>query len=181
MLMSASLTAIASYRAYVFYPVGWATNPSGKWRPHRSLTRHDSSTPTLHLQTLTLILSTVQLEPGAHWSVIETQVSIIVACLPAARALLVRFFPGTLGSKLRGGFVKTSHYGDPVSGSGSGSGSGGAGAAAAKVSKTVSYSVDFSSRSHVGDDSGFIRLVEVGPPAAGAGNGAGAGAGVGKV
>lgn len=38
------------------------------------------------------------MEPLNHWSVIECQIAIVCACLPASRAVVAHFFPSVVGA-----------------------------------------------------------------------------------
>lgn len=99
------------------------------------------------------------------WSGLEVAVSIIVACLPALRVLLVGVLPGIFASLVsrgghtsRGGYVKETGF---SSGSGrNGGGGGGGSSAAARESRRRKSMVFFSSKDR--EEDGNESQIELG-------------------
>ncbi|KAJ6045178.1 uncharacterized protein N7446_003380 [Penicillium canescens] len=88
---------------------------------------------------------TLGLYPLIHWSVIETQIAIMCACLPAFRALIGRWFPGLLGgSRGRTYPSNAAEYVRQTEGN-------------SNINKSVSYSVNYASRS----ENSVVELVDV--------------------
>ncbi|KAJ5474301.1 hypothetical protein N7475_003867 [Penicillium sp. IBT 31633x] len=92
---------------------------------------------------------TLGLYPLIHWSVIETQISILCACLPAFRALLGRWWPRLLdGSTNRrttsrsAGYFQTKSTGND-----------------SRINKSVTYSVNYEPRSTTNSDLELLDLV----------------------
>ncbi|KAL4893256.1 hypothetical protein BDV59DRAFT_201845 [Aspergillus ambiguus] len=101
---------------------------------------------------------TYEMEALNRWSVIECQIAIICACLPASRAMLIRFFPRILGVSTGQASTGRPHQYKTPSEAELRSGplthkSG--------ISKTVAYSVDYGSKSQRRVSNGFTRLPEV--------------------
>ncbi|CEJ53790.1 Putative Integral membrane protein [Penicillium brasilianum] len=92
------------------------------------------------------INQTVGLFPLIHWSVIEVQISIMCACLPAFRALVGRWFPGLIGSARRTYASHTMEGYNRHTGGNS------------NINKSVSYSVNYTSRS---ETNSAVELVDV--------------------
>jgi len=98
------------------------------------------------------------------WSGLEVAVSIIVACLPALRVLLIGVLPGIFSSLIswgahtsRGGYVKETGF---SSGSGRNGGGGGGGSAPAKGSRQRRSMVFFSSKDR--EEDGNESQIELG-------------------
>ncbi|KAK1141823.1 hypothetical protein N8T08_008488 [Aspergillus melleus] len=120
-VMGSVLTIIAIIRVVVFWNNRWAEN------------------------------ETYGLYPLMHWSVIECQISVMCACLPASRALISHFFPGILGNSTRRtyGTGPSNWYNkEPSQGN-------------SKIAKSVSYSVNYAPRSHQDDTTSMVELMEV--------------------
>ncbi|RJE18617.1 integral membrane protein [Aspergillus sclerotialis] len=103
---------------------------------------------------------TVTLAPVNHWSTIEVQITIVCACLPITRAMLVRFFPGIAGVS------GERSYPYPTGGTGGRSNRAAFGSRQAgdsHISKTVSYSVNYASNPRRTSSDDMVHLVEVGP------------------
>ncbi|KAJ5112368.1 hypothetical protein N7532_000413 [Penicillium argentinense] len=96
------------------------------------------------------INQTLGLYPLIHWSVIECQIAVLCACLPASRALIGRWFPNLLGSSRR-------TYGSTAPGNWSNNVNFGQDS---KINKSVSYSVNYASRSHRDDSNSDVELVD---------------------
>lgn len=109
-LITFSLTIIAIIRVVVFWNNRWGAN------------------------------QTLGLYPLIHWSVIETQISVMCACLPGFRALISRWLPGLLGDSMR----RTYATGDMDSYHQSGGNS--------IINKSVTYEVNYSPRSETNSD-----------------------------
>ncbi|KAE8355451.1 hypothetical protein BDV28DRAFT_163073 [Aspergillus coremiiformis] len=94
---------------------------------------------------------TVSLYPMIHWSVIESQVAIICACLPSFRALLNHFFPGVFSGSSRRTYASgpSNLYAKPQSNGQS------------RISKSVSYSVQYTSPSQRDYSNSFVQLVDL--------------------
>lgn len=100
------------------------------------------------------------MEPLNFLSVIECQVAISCACLPAARAIIVRYLPGILSSsdnddssgRMHSSWVHQSKEGITDSSKTHKRGF---------ISKSVSYSVDIGAKSQSHDSDGFIKLTGV--------------------
>ncbi|KZN84585.1 hypothetical protein EN45_087260 [Penicillium chrysogenum] len=116
-IVGAVLTIIAIIRVVVFWNNRWGVN------------------------------QTLGLYPLVHWSVIETQIAIMCACLPAFRALLGRVFPGLLGGSSRTYASPAVDYYHKQTGTNG------------NINKSVSYSVNYASRSETNSD---IELVATG-------------------
>ncbi|OGM49810.1 integral membrane protein [Aspergillus bombycis] len=116
--MGLVLTIVAILRVVVFWYNRWNKNP------------------------------TVELQPINVWSVIECQIAVVCACLPAARAVLVRFFPG-----LMGGSVGESDARKATRPSASGT--------SGKISQTMTYTVEYSRRAQERASNSAVNLVEL--------------------
>ena len=82
-----------------------------------------------------------------HWSVIESQISVMCACLPAFRALVGRWFPRFLGgSSNRTNPSNMVEYYNKMP------------TANSNINKSVSYSVNYETRSAVNSD---VELVDM--------------------
>ncbi|KAJ5484342.1 hypothetical protein N7453_012296 [Penicillium expansum] len=90
---------------------------------------------------------TLGLYPLMHWSVIESQISVMCACLPAFRAVVGRWFPRFLGG--------SSHQTDP---SNMAEYYNKMPTANSNINKSVTYSVNYETRSAGNSD---VELVEV--------------------
>lgn len=132
----------------------WDSNPTGEstWPPSAA-SISISPVSRLNPSELTVILP-VTLAPVLHWSTIEVQITIVCACLPITRAMLVRLFPGVVGGESdqqsnpyppgrasKAGFSR--RPGD------------------SHISKTVSYSVNYTSKPQRRDSDSMVHLVEV--------------------
>ncbi|KAI9369169.1 hypothetical protein BJX61DRAFT_549774 [Aspergillus egyptiacus] len=101
---------------------------------------------------------TYEMQALNRWSVIECQIAITCACLPATRPMLVRFFPNVLGAST--GQASTGHphkYREPSEAELRT----GPLTHKSSISKTVSYSVDYGSKSQRRLSNGFTPLTEV--------------------
>ncbi|KAJ5484109.1 hypothetical protein N7539_005905 [Penicillium diatomitis] len=110
------LTVVAIIRAVVFWRNRWGVN------------------------------QTKGLYPLLRWSLIEVEISVMCACLPAFRALIGRFFPALVGSERRTYATHTMegysrHTGHP-----------------SNINKSVSYSVNYHNRS---ETHSVVELVDV--------------------
>lgn len=92
------------------------------------------------------INQTSGLFPLIHWSVIEVQISVMCACLPAFRALVGRYFPSLVGSARRTYASHTMEGYNRHTGGNS------------NINKSVSYSVNYASRS---ENHSAVELVDV--------------------
>lgn len=92
------------------------------------------------------INQTSGLFPLIHWSVIEVQISVMCACLPAFRALVGRYFPSLIGSARR---TYASHTMEGYNRHTEGN---------SNINKSVSYSVNYTSRS---ENNSVVELVDV--------------------
>ncbi|KAJ5242950.1 uncharacterized protein N7469_001277 [Penicillium citrinum] len=104
------------------------------------------------------INQTLGLYPLIFWSVIECQISILCACLPASRALLARWFPALLGGSSARTYGRT--YGSAApenrnNGTKNGQNS--------TINKSVSYSVNYTARSQNDDSNSDVELVDRDP------------------
>lgn len=94
-----------------------------------------------------------KLAPVNHWSTIECQIAVVCACLPMCRAMLAHFFPRLVSESkaesYQHGTAKTSQA--PRSGHRLGD---------SHISKTVSYTVDYSSNPETRSDS-LVHLVDI--------------------
>ncbi|KAE8356106.1 hypothetical protein BDV28DRAFT_2324 [Aspergillus coremiiformis] len=99
---------------------------------------------------------TVQLQPITHWSVLEVQITIICACLPTLRAMLVHIFP-----KLLGNTTNHSYYEDRNTPSGRRTFGRERMNSISHINKTISYSVDYMGPQP--DSSSCVQLVEMDP------------------
>ncbi|KAJ5175888.1 uncharacterized protein N7482_001765, partial [Penicillium canariense] len=81
------------------------------------------------------INQTLGLYPLIHWSIIEVQISVMCACLPASRALIGRWFPGLVGSARRTYASHTKKGYNRHTGGNS------------NINMSVSYSVNYTARS----------------------------------
>ncbi|KNG84972.1 integral membrane protein [Aspergillus nomiae NRRL 13137] len=90
---------------------------------------------------------TVELQPINVWSVIECQIAVVCACLPAARAVLVRLFPRLMGGSA--GESSTRRATRPSAPGTSG-----------KISQTVTYTVEYSRRAQEQASNSDVNLVE---------------------
>ncbi|KAJ5204011.1 uncharacterized protein N7498_004890 [Penicillium cinerascens] len=101
---------------------------------------------------------TFEMEPLNYWSVIECQVAIICACLPATRAFIVHYIPGMLGQSENASSSGGAHTSsNPRSKTISAVHPGNLGF----ISKTVSYRVDSTGRSSQSASDSFVKLVEI--------------------
>ncbi|KAJ5966241.1 hypothetical protein N7481_012955 [Penicillium waksmanii] len=98
---------------------------------------------------------TVGLYPLIYWSVIECQISILCACLPASRALIARWFPALLGGSSRETYART--YGSAAPGGRSNRANYGQDSA---INKSVTYSVKYAARSQNDDSNSDVELVD---------------------
>ncbi|KAJ5754499.1 hypothetical protein N7533_004042 [Penicillium manginii] len=98
---------------------------------------------------------TLGLYPLIYWSVIECQISVLCACLPASRALIARWFPALLGGSTRETYGRT--YGSAAPGGRSNRANYGQDSA---INKSVSYSVKYAARSHNDDSNSDVELVD---------------------
>ncbi|KAJ6124332.1 hypothetical protein N7471_011649 [Penicillium samsonianum] len=90
---------------------------------------------------------TLGLYPLMHWSVIESQISVMCACLPAFRAIVLRWFPRFLGgSSNRTNASHTAEYYNKKS------------TASGNINKSMTYSVNYESRSPTSSD---VELVDM--------------------
>lgn len=112
-----SLTIIAIIRVVVFWNHRWGAN------------------------------QTLGLYPLIHWTVIESQISVMCACLPAFRAIAGRWFPQFLGgTTYRTNQAYTADYYNNMS------------TASSKINKSVTYSVNYESRSATHSD---VELLDI--------------------
>jgi hypothetical protein len=89
---------------------------------------------------------TLGLYPLIHWSVIETQISVMCACLPAFRAIIGRWLPGLLGGTTRRTYATPAAEYYHKSGGNS------------NINKSVTYEVNYTSRSETNSD---VELVDM--------------------
>jgi hypothetical protein len=90
-----------------------------------------------------------------RWSVIECQIAIICACLPATRAMLASFFPGIVGvSTGEASAGQPNQYNGPSRSNLSMK----VPLQKVNISKTVSYSVDYVGKSPKRSSNGFLQL-----------------------
>ncbi|KAJ5356727.1 hypothetical protein N7517_011336 [Penicillium concentricum] len=116
-IVGSVLTVIAIIRVVVFWTNRWGSN------------------------------ETLGLYPLMHWSVIECQISVMCACLPAFRAIIGRWFPQLLGgSSNRTKQPYTAEYYHQKS------------KASGNINKSVTYSVNYESRSPTSSD---VELVDM--------------------
>ncbi|PYH64913.1 uncharacterized protein BO88DRAFT_471767 [Aspergillus vadensis CBS 113365] len=127
--MGLVLTAVAIIRVVVFWYNRWNTN------------------------------LTEQLQPIVHWSVLETQIAVMCACLPTFRAMLVHLFPKVLGNT-----SDHSTYGKRNTPSGGAAFGSQQPLSKSHINKTVSYSVDYGGKKKP-QRSSFVQLVELDPQA----------------
>ncbi|KAJ5144300.1 hypothetical protein N7526_001808 [Penicillium atrosanguineum] len=112
---------------------------------------------TLFGVSLLIIICTVEMEPLNYWSVIECQVAIICACLPATRAFVVHYLPGMLGysgNASSGGFHTSSNTRSKA----------GPAANSSKlgfISKSMPYRIDTTATSPQNASDSLVKLVEV--------------------
>ncbi|KAJ5513444.1 hypothetical protein N7463_002996 [Penicillium fimorum] len=92
---------------------------------------------------------TLGLYPLMHWSVIECQISVMCACLPAFRAIIGRWFPRLLGGSSNR--TKESYVAEYYHRKSKASGN---------INKSVTYSVNYESRSPMSSD---VELVDMDP------------------
>ena len=92
------------------------------------------------------INQTSGLFPLIHWSVIEVQISVLCACLPAFRALVGRYFPELMGSARRTYASHTMEGYNRHTGGNS------------NINKSVSYSVNYTSRL---ENNSEVELVDI--------------------
>ncbi|OQD85181.1 hypothetical protein PENSOL_c105G01028 [Penicillium solitum] len=93
------------------------------------------------------INETLGLYPLMHWSVIESQISVMCACLPAFRALIGRWFPRFLGgSSNRTEPSNMAEYYNKMP------------TANSNINKSVTYSVNYETRSPADSD---VELVDM--------------------
>ncbi|KAE8152990.1 hypothetical protein BDV25DRAFT_137393 [Aspergillus avenaceus] len=120
-VMGSVLTVIAIIRVVVFWNNRWGQN------------------------------QTAGIYPLIHWSVIESNVAVLCACLPASRALINHFFPGIFrGSTRRTYATGPSNWYTKGQSQGQ-----------SKISKSVSYTVQYSSSSRRDDQNSMVELVGV--------------------
>lgn len=123
----------------------WNNDPTGK------CIRHPFDIVTDH--------PIVTLAPVNHWSTIEVQITIVCACLPISRAMLVRFFPRLAGS--------SDGQSNPYQTGKANRPTGGSRAPESQIAKTVEYSVNYSASRPQQRDSGgsdsMVQLVDIGP------------------
>ncbi|KAB8239076.1 hypothetical protein ETB97_002072 [Aspergillus alliaceus] len=119
-VMGSVLTVIAIIRLVVFWNNRWGQN------------------------------QTAGIYPLIHWSVIETQVAIVCACLPSSRALLNHFFPGIFK-----GSTRRTYATGPSNWYARGQSNG-----QSKISKSVSYTVQYTS-SQRDDSNSLVQLVDM--------------------
>ncbi|KAE8393126.1 hypothetical protein BDV23DRAFT_170512 [Aspergillus alliaceus] len=125
--MGLVLTAVAIIRVIVFYFNRWNTNP------------------------------TVQLQPIVHWSVLETQITIMCACLPTFRAMMVHLFPKMLGNSSNQSYYENRNTPNPRPTFASNQA-----LSKSHINKTVSYTVDYTANKRPQRHS-FVQLVEMEP------------------
>ncbi|KAJ5127697.1 hypothetical protein N7448_008476 [Penicillium atrosanguineum] len=89
------------------------------------------------------------LYPLIYWSVIECQISVMCACLPASRALLGRWFPEIMGGSSRRTYASGPEYFNTD----------GYARQDSKINKSVSYTVNYGDRSEHGDSNSDVELV----------------------
>ncbi|KAJ5638958.1 uncharacterized protein N7484_006820 [Penicillium longicatenatum] len=89
------------------------------------------------------------LYPLIYWSVIECQISVLCACLPASRALLGRWFPGFMGGSSQRTYPSGPEYFNTD----------GYARQDSKINKSVSYTVNYGNRSDHGDSNSDVELV----------------------
>lgn len=116
---SSSLTIIAIIRVVVFWNNRWGYN------------------------------QTKGLYPLIYWSVIECQISVMCACLPASRALIGRWFPGFMGGSSRRTYASGPEYFNTD----------GYARQDSKINKSVTYTVNYGDRSEQGDSNSDVELV----------------------
>ncbi|KAL4770047.1 hypothetical protein BDW60DRAFT_218378 [Aspergillus nidulans var. acristatus] len=98
---------------------------------------------------------TYEMEALNRWSVIECQIAIICACLPATRAMLASFFPGIVGvSTGEASAGQPNQYNGPSRSNLSMK----VPLQKVNISKTVSYSVDYVGKSPKRSSNGFLQL-----------------------
>lgn len=116
--------------------------------------------PFLGVQSFCMILTiSDEMEPLNHWSTIECQIAIICACLPIARAMLVHFFPRIFGvSTDQDSSGRPNVYRVGVSSQGAGTDYLND---KSRISKTMSVSVDYSSRPQRRHSGSLVQLVEM--------------------
>lgn len=100
---------------------------------------------------------TYEMEPLNYWSVIECQVAIICACLPATRAIIVHYVPGILGqtndtATRQDGYNSSNARSQRKSAFNTKWDS---------ISKTVSYSVNTTMPPPAGSSESFVQLVGI--------------------
>lgn len=97
-----------------------------------------------------------EMEPLNYWSVIECQVAIICACLPATRAIIVHYAPGLIGH-----ISDNASRQDVYSSNTRSRGRSAVNSKLGTISKRVSYSVNTTTQPPAGASESFIKLVEV--------------------
>ncbi|KAK2819980.1 hypothetical protein FQN49_007840, partial [Arthroderma sp. PD_2] len=92
---------------------------------------------------------TYEMEPLIYWSMIECQIAVVCACLPATRVLLLHFAPGVLGQPTENKSSKRwgTSRSDTASKENITSNSASSAERGDYISKTVTYSVNTTSRS----------------------------------
>lgn len=146
-----SLTAVGVTRVIIFSFNSSMMNPTCEYLGF------------LHSNDLSSIVSLtifqVEMEPINHWSVIECQIAIVCACLPATRAFVANFLPGLLGhpdESGRGGQT----YPMKAWRSTRDAASKNSDVERGHISKKVSYSVDTSPRQQPSGSESCVHLVE---------------------
>ncbi|KAH8434885.1 CFEM domain-containing protein [Aspergillus melleus] len=97
---------------------------------------------------------TAQLQPIVHWSVIEVQIAVLCACLPATRALVGHFMPDLVSVYGKKSYAT---HGAPLSSNAYPPASNAKG----EIAKTMTYSVNYTSRAQRDDSGSSVELVEV--------------------
>ncbi|CBF78469.1 hypothetical protein AN7395.2 [Aspergillus nidulans FGSC A4] len=98
---------------------------------------------------------TYEMEALNRWSVIECQIAIICACLPATRAMLASFSPGIVGESTgEASAGLQNQYNGPSRSNHSMK----VPLQKVNISKTVSYSVDYVGKSPRRSSNGFLQL-----------------------
>ncbi|KAF3481394.1 uncharacterized protein GIQ15_04153 [Arthroderma uncinatum] len=106
---------------------------------------------------------TYEMAPLNYWSMIECQMAIVCACLPATRAILIHFLPGIAGQATENTYNK--RLGISSSGPSKGDSTSNSTMLDSEcggfISKTVTYSVDTSVNSQMDSSEPCINLVEI--------------------
>lgn len=132
---------MAIIRVVVFWNNRWSNNQTGTSSSHLN---PGSSTNN----------PKAQLQPIVHWSVIEVQIAVLCACLPATRALIGHFMPELISVYGKKSYATnaaplSSHAYPPGSN------------AKGEIAKTMTYSVNYTSRAQRNDSGSSVELVEV--------------------